>query len=114
MPIRFRFMRQVLGITILIACTSSLASANTILTYTGNKFTNVYDDPLIAGTYETRMFVRATVELSGPLPLRFGGVVPLHWTMSDGRTTISDTCAHCNGHFSLKTDGTSKVYEWQF
>ena len=52
---------------LLTAINPPLASADTILTYTGNMYQNFFDDPAIPGTYLPSMSVTANIQLDTQL-----------------------------------------------
>jgi hypothetical protein len=87
------------------------AFATTLLTYSGPAYTQVDDSTAIAGSYDTTMSVSATIELSSALPANFNGsVVPLHFSMNDGRFTITDRFP--SSAFRFVTDGSGAITSW--
>ena len=89
----------------------SVANANTILTYTGNHFTDV------SGFYNTGERVTLSIVLSAPLPLNYTGVIPnlISWTANDGVQTLANT-QNLNvidpTANSITTDGTGSITKW--
>jgi hypothetical protein len=102
----------------LAALTSVLAafnaSADTILTYTGNPYTIGYPNPL-PNTYTTSMFITAVVDLANPLSTSCScAVVPVAFTLNDGLFTLSNTNTGPNGRvvFDFYTDGSGSITGW--
>ena len=74
---------------ILILVAPSIAEAETILTYTGNAFTDFFDSPA-PGSYVAGSRVTGTINLASPLQANFEGyVTPTWFSFIDGRMAIT-------------------------
>jgi len=94
-------------------CGAQAASASSILAYTGNPYTTVVDSPAISGAYDTTMFVSGTIELATALGASFdGAVTPAHFSLNDGRFTVTDRFPSSFFHFT--TDATGAITKWYF
>jgi hypothetical protein len=98
---------------LMATCSPQVASATTILTYSGNPYTDIVDTDTISGTYDTTMSVSATIELASDLGANFdGAVTPLHFSANDGRFTITDVFPSSAFHFT--TDAAGTITKWYF
>ena len=117
----FRFQATVVTLGLLLALNPQLASANSILTYTGNNYTNFSQLPCstCSHLYTTSEFVSVQLELATELGADFSGYVsPIKYTFSDGRSTITDLSLSSNivgpdTLFWFQSDSGGNVAKWQ-
>jgi hypothetical protein len=103
------FLAAVVALGLLV--TPQLASADSIITYTGNHYADITDTTTIAGVYDTTMFVSATIDLANGLGANFDGLVtPIHFSLNDGRFTITDLFPSSVFHFT--TDSSGAITKW--
>ncbi len=110
---RFNSTAALVTFGLIATCSPQVATATSILTYTGNPYTTIVDTNTISGTYETTMFVSATIELASDLGANFDATVtPLHFSVNDGRFTITDLFPSSLFHFT--TDAAGAITKWYF
>ena len=109
------FLVTVVFLALLALLKPSIASADTILTYTGQPYIRIFDDPVVPGTYTTSMNVFVELTLASPLGANFNGLVtPLEWFISDGRFEFSSLTN--SGGFSInffRTDAQGTITQWR-
>ena len=107
----YNFIAALVTVGLIATYSPQVASAHSILTYTGNHYTQTFDTSTIPGTYDTTMFVSATIELANDLGANFNGAVtPLHFSANDGRFTITDLFPSSVFHFT--TDAAGAITKW--
>jgi hypothetical protein len=104
------FLTTVVAVGLLAVFTPQLASADTILTYTGLPY-NFAETP-----YTTFMDVSLKLDLATPLLSSFDGFVgPVHFTISDGLNSFTETAATTlPPQFHFTTDASDNIKSWWF
>jgi hypothetical protein len=107
-------LATVVAVGLLIALTPQFASADSILTYIGNPYTGIGDSPLIAGSYDTTMYVSAEIDLQFALAGNCSSciVTPAKFSLNDGRFSVTDSTVGASSHFEFWTDSSGNITMW--
>jgi hypothetical protein len=111
---KFSFWSVVIVLVLFVSFNPSEVSANTILSYTGSNYSSVVNGPY-PGAYTTSMHISATFELSNDLGPGYDWTIdPIHFSLSDGVHTLTDSTPGVGTLFYFMTDGTGAVQSWTF
>jgi hypothetical protein len=99
----------------LLAAAIEVARADTIYSYSGPNFDEVFDDPNIAGIYTTSMHVSGFFTVTNPLGPNFIGLTnPIDYSFSDGRQTLTPQNSSIPFFSVVATDAAGLVRNWNF
>jgi hypothetical protein len=103
----------------LSALAAGNANASAVYTYTGNNYTDLFDDPVPSGNYTAAMGVSGSFTLASPLAANLVWLSTesfitsdvVSFSFFDGRNTLTNLNTSFS-QFEVSTDATGAIVEW--